>query len=131
VWSYSWCILHELPSSFLPLQNYFLLIFQRKPVFCEPTSFLFTNGDWKQNAFQLKLAIMTFFLNQRACPRCPGGKASSEPFKCDWSTRTISHNGRPKESSFVLHHCPSLFKHFYPGFQIQSSQDPCILFCEI
>lgn len=63
-----------------------------------------TNGDWKQNVFQLKLAIMTCFLNQRACPRCSGGKESSESFKCNWSTGTVSHNGSPKENPKILFH---------------------------
>lgn len=57
-----------------------------------------SNGVCKQNAFQLKLAMMTWrFLNQNACPRDSGGKGSPESFKCNWSSRTILYNVSPKE----------------------------------
>lgn len=65
--------------------------------------------------FQLKLAIMTCFLNQCACPRCSGGKESSESFKGDWSTGTVSHSGSPKDRNFVLRHCPYFLNTFILG----------------
>lgn len=131
MWNYSSNVLQELSSSFLPLPNYFLLIFLSQTCFLWTYLLLLTNGNWKQIAFQLQLAIMMCFLNQHACPRCLGREENSESFKCNCSAGTVSHNGRPKDSNFVLSHCPLFFKYIYPELQTQSSQDECLLFCEV
>lgn len=70
-------------------------------------------GVWKRNVFQQKLAMITCFLKQSACPRYSGEKGSPASFKCKWSSRTILYNVRPKESNFGQCHCPLPFKYIF------------------